>query len=240
MRLQLPKSRWTDIPADEWRIGSPPDTSIVYYPGAVGIYQQRLVLGRTDVEPQTIWMSESGAFNSFAVATPIRDDSAITVTVDSKQMNEIRHFVPLRDVLMFTSGAEFLMSAGRNADAVTPTSISFNLQSYWGSSDVPPIVSGSSIIFASNSGRVVRDMRYQLNDDGYTGGEVSIFLAEHLLDSPIADWAYQQAPWSTIWVCLESGKLLTFTYLREHEIWAWSEHESSGGKFLSVSSIREG
>ena len=113
-----------DIPEDEWRIGNPPDTSIVYYPGAVGIYQQRLVLGRTDVEPQTIWMSESGAFNSFAVATPIRDDSAITVTVDSKQMNEIRHFVPLRDVLMFTSGAEFLMSAGRNADAVTPTSIS--------------------------------------------------------------------------------------------------------------------
>lgn len=227
------------IAEGDWAIGDPPETSKVFYPGAIGIYQQRLVLGRTDLEPQTVWMSESGAFNSFSVATPLRDDSAITATVDSKQMNEIRHFVPLRDVLMFTSGAEFLLSAGRNADAVTPTSISFSLQSYWGSSDVPPVVSGSCIVFVANSGKVVRDLRYQMTDDGYTGEEVSI-LAEHLLDSPIADWAYQQAPWSTIWVCLESGRLLTFTYLREHEIWAWSEHDSSGGKFLSVSSIREG
>ena len=28
--------------------------------------------------------------------------------------------------------------------------------------------------------------------------------------------------------------------MREQEVWAWSEHESSGGKFISVSSIREG
>ena len=43
-----------------------------------------------------------------------------------------------------------------------------------------------------------------------------------------------------VWVCLESGKLLSLTYMREQEIWAWAEHESSGGEFRSVSSIREG
>lgn len=72
-----------------------------------------------------------------AVAQPLRDDSAITATVDSKQMNEIRHFIPLRDMLMLTSGAEFKMSAGNNSDAISPTSIAFDIQSYWGVSDVP-------------------------------------------------------------------------------------------------------
>lgn len=208
------------------------------YPGTVGIYQQRLVFGRSNNEPQTVWMSETGSFDSMAVAQPLRDDSAITVTVDSKQMNEIRHFIPLRDMLMLTSGAEFKMSGG-SSGAVTPTSIRFDIQSYWGSSDVPPIVSGTSILLAQNSGRAIRDLHYQLQEDGYSGNEVSI-LAEHLLDSPVRDWAFQQEPYSTVWVCLESGKLLTFTYMREQEVWAWSEHESSGGKFRSVSVIREG
>lgn len=209
------------------------------YPGAVGIYQQRLVFGRTNNEPQTVWMSETGSFDSMAVAQPLRDDSAITATVDSKQMNEIRHFIPLRDMLMLTSGAEFKISSGDSSGAVTPTSIRFDIQSYWGSSDVPPIVSGTSILLAQNSGKVVRDLHYQLAEDGYSGNEVSI-LAEHLFDAPIRDWAYQQEPFSTVWVCLENGKLLTFTYMREQEVWAWSEHESSGAEYRSVSSIREG
>lgn len=212
--------------------------SVSTYPGAVGIYQQRLIFGRTDAEPQTVWMSETGSFDSMAVARPLRDDSAITATVDSKQMNEIRHFIPLRDMLMLTSGAEFKISSGDSSGAVTPTGVKFDIQSYWGSSDVPPIVSGTSIVIAQNSGKAVRDLHYQLSEDGYSGNEVSI-LAEHLLDSPIRDWSYQQDPFSTIWICLENGKLLTFTYMREQEIWAWSEHESSGGIFRSVSTVRE-
>lgn len=209
------------------------------YPGTVGIFQQRLVFGRSNNEPQTVWMSETGSFDSMAVAYPLRDDSAITVTVDSKQMNEIRHFIPLRDMLMLTSGAEFKVGSGEASGAVTPTSIRFDIQSYWGCSEVPPIVSGTSILMVQNSGKAVRDLHYQLQEDGYSGNEVTI-LAEHLMDSPIRDWAYQQSPYSTVWTCLENGKLLTFTYMREQEIWAWSEHESSGGMFRSVSVIREG
>lgn len=208
------------------------------YPGAIGIYQQRLVLGRTDNQPQTVWMTETGNFKSLAVAEPLRDDSAINATVDSRQMNEIRHFVPLRNVIMMTSGAEFLLSPGRNSDAITPTSVSFSLQSYWGCNDVPPIVSGVNILFIENSGRVVRDMKYAMADDAYTGEEVSI-LAEHLLRSPVVDWAFQQSPFSTVWICLEDGTLLTFTYMKEQEIWAWSEHRSEGAKFLSTASVRE-
>jgi hypothetical protein len=154
-------------------------------------------------------------------------------------MNEIRHFIPLRDMLMLTSGAEFKMSAGQNSDAISPLSLRFDIQGYWGSSDVPPIVSGTSIVMVQNSGKAVRDLHYTLSEDGYSGNEVSI-LAEHLLTSPIRDWAYQQSPFSTIWICLNNGKLLTFTYMRDQEVWAWSEHGSSGGKFRSVSVIREG
>lgn len=220
------------------RDGVLPPTEASNKPGAIGVFQQRLIFGRTNAEPQTVWFSETGAFDSMAVATPLRDDSAITATVDSKQMNEIKHFLPLRDMLMFTTGAEFKIT-GSNGRAITPTEIGFPIQSYYGVSDVPPIVIGTSILFIQNSGRHVRDLQYTLQEDGYNGNEVSI-LAEHLIESEIIDWAYQQSPFSTVWVCLKNGKLLTLTYMKEQNIWAWSEHESKYGKFRSVCCIREG
>jgi hypothetical protein len=207
-----------------------------HYPGAVGIYQQRLMFGGTYLNPQTVWLSETGAFDSMAVSQPLRDDSAITVTVDTRQRNEVRHFVALSDSFVLTDVTEFRMMGKDNA--ITPGNIGFRPQSYWGSSQVPPIVVGTTILMIDASGRIVRDVHYNLQEDGYSGDNRSI-LAEHLFPVPIRDWAYQQNPFSTVYVVREDGKLLTFTYIREQEVWAWAEHESNGGSYRSVCCIHE-
>lgn len=214
-----------------------PFTSAGDYPSAVGLNQQRLIFGGSNNEPQTVWMSETGSFDSMAVSYPLRDDNAITVTVDSREVNVIRHFVALRGLLMLTSGAEFKVSG--TDGVLTPLGIQFGDQSYWGSSNVPPLVIGTSLLMVERSGLVVRDLHYSLSEDGYTGNDITV-LANHLFDSPVRSWAFQQSPYSTIWVCLDNGKLLTLTYLREHEIASWSEQESTGAKFISVCTLREG
>lgn len=206
------------------------------FPGAVGIFQQRLMFGRTNRSPQTVWMSETGSFHSMAVSRPLRDDSAITVTVDSRQMNEIKHFVALNDCFVLTNAAEFRMT--EKDGAITPGSIGFRPQSFWGVSDVPPITVGTTILMLDGTGRTVRDVHYNLQEDGYSGDDRSI-LATHLMRKPIIDWAYQQNPYSTVYAINEDGKLLTFTYMREQEVWAWAQHESSGDKFRSVCCVRE-
>lgn len=206
------------------------------YPGAVGIFQQRLMFGRTNRNPQTVWMSETGSFHSMAVSRPLRNDSAITVTVDTRQMNEVRHFIALNDCFVLTNAAEFRMT--EKDGAITPGSIGFRPQSFWGAAEVPPITIGTTILLLDGSGRVVRDMHYNLQEDGYSGDDRSV-LATHLLRRPIVDWAYQQTPYSTVYAINEDGKLLTFTYMREQEVWAWAQHESSGDKFRSVCCVRE-
>lgn len=223
------------LPVDHPAYGTPLDIADCY-PGAVGIYQQRLMFGGTHVRPQTVWLSETGSFNSMSVSQPIRDDSAITVTVDTKQMNEVRHFVSLGDAFVLTNATEFRMQ-GKDG-AITPGTISFRPQSYWGSSHVPPIVVGNTILMIEPSGRVVRDVHYNIQEDGYTGDNRSI-LAENLLMSPIRDWAYQQRPTSTVYAVREDGGLVTFTFMREQEIWAWAEHNSSNGKYRSVCCVPE-
>lgn len=209
------------------------------YPGAVGLYQQRLVFGRTDCEPQTIWASEVGDYGSMAVSNPIRKDNAITATLDSRQMNEIKHFIPLRDMLVLTSGAEFKMESGETSGAITPTSVKFPIQSYWGSSDATPVVVGTSVIMVQNGGKVLRDVHYSFAEDGYSGMDLCV-LVEHLFDSPIKCMTYQQDPDSVIWIVLESGRLLALTYVREQEVWAWSEMNIPKSRVEAVTTIREG
>ena len=223
------------LPVDHPSYGTPLDIADCY-PGAVGIYQQRLMFGGTHVRPQTVWLSETGSFNSMSVSQPIRDDSAITVTVDTKQMNEVRHFVSLGDAFVLTNATEFRMQ-GKDG-AITPGTISFRPQSYWGSSHVPPIVVGNTILMIEPSGRVVRDVHYNIQEDGYTGDDRSI-LAENLLMSPIRDWAYQQRPTSTVYAVREDGGLISFTFMREQEIWAWAEHNSHNAKYRSVCCVPE-
>ena len=208
-------------------------------PGSVSIYQQRLVFARTDDQRQTVFMTETGIWNSFGKHEPLIDSDSIEVTMDSRMMNEIRHIVLLKNGIIFTSGAEYVMSPGRNNDAITPTSIRFDLQSYWGSSHVPPLVIGNNVLFVLRDGRVVRDLMYNYSEDGYTGSDMTI-MANHLLTSPIRDWAYQQSPNGCIWVVLEDGTLLSFTYMKEQEIYAWARHNSFGAKFRSVTVVNEG
>ena len=206
------------------------------YPGAVGIYEQRLVWGRTNNAPQTIQTSQTGLFENASISSPIRDSDAISVTIASRQTNEIRHLVPLRALLVLTSGSEWTMSSGTNSDAVTPTSIRFDVQGYRGSSQVPPLTIGNEVLFLQRNGTVVRNLAYAITDEGYTGADYTV-LAGHLFEARhIIDWAYQQDPDSTIWCVTSDGIMLGFTYLREHEVWAWHRH-TTDGTFESICSI---
>jgi hypothetical protein len=67
-------------------------------------------------------------------------------------------------------------------------------------------------------------------------------LARNLFDGRnIKAWAYAQAPYSIAWVVLDDGSLVSLTYMKEHEVWAWTRHESGAGAYFEdVSVIAEG
>lgn len=197
-------------------------------PGCAGIYEQRLVFGRTNNDPQTVWASQTGVLRNFSTSRPLKDSDAIEATLAALQVNEIKYFIPFDELLIFTSGGEWIMSSGANADALTPTSVQFQPQGYRGCGNVRPLVVGNSILFVQRGGNIVRDMQYKLEVDKYTGGDMTV-LSQHLFRGrQIVSWAYYQNPDSLIWVVLDNGQLLSFTYLAEHEVWAWCPQETQG------------
>lgn len=206
------------------------------YPGAVGIYEQRMFFGRSNTEPQTVWGSNTGTLSTFTTSSPLKDDDAIIATLFSRQVNEIKHLVPMEALLLFTSGGEWTLRPGSNSDAMSPTSLKFAIQSRNGCSDVPPIVIGNSTIYVQRFGKIVRDAFYTIETDGYTGTNLTV-LASHLLEyTSIKEWAYQQSPDSVVWCVLADGSMLSLTYMREHDIWAWAKHDTPG-LFHSVCAI---
>jgi len=220
---------YTDSP----QISQTPFTGAGNYPGAVAIFQQRLVLARTDSQPQTVFASQTGLFSNFSTSDPLKDSDAIEATIASRQVNEIRHLVPIRQLLVMTSSTEWLCGAN---GPITPTDISFDVQGYRGSSDVPPVVIGNTVLFLQRGGQVVRDLRYQLQDDSYTGDDLSV-MSPHLFEGRnIIAWAYQGNPDSILWCVRDDGVLLGLTYLREQEIWAWHRHDTNG-LFESICSL---
>ncbi|MGJ5032267.1 hypothetical protein ACQR1I_35895 [Bradyrhizobium sp. HKCCYLS2038] len=203
-----------------------PFVGIGNYPRCGTFIEQRLALASTKNDPQAIWMSQSANYENFGFSTPSKASDAVTFRIKARQVNEVRSLLALRGMMVLTSGAEWIVSGGSNSDAITPTSIKIDNQGYRGSAKVQPIVVGNTVLFAQRNGGVVRDFSFELQADSFVGRDLTI-LARHLFENKeIKAWAYSQAPYSIAWVILNDGSLVSLTYLREHEVWAWTRHES--------------
>jgi hypothetical protein len=208
------------------------------YPSVVCYYADRKVFGNTPVQPQTLWMSKTGAYRDFGRSTPIVDDDAITATINARDVNEIRAIVPLDSMILLTAGAEWRVTTGQD-QVLTPSTVGFKPQSYRGSSWVEPAVVGNTAIYVQDRGNIVRDLGYQFDVDGYTGAELTLF-AHHLVErNEIEQIAFAQVPYSLVLGIRDDGTLLAMTYVREQEVIAWTTCDTALGRFEQVVTIPE-
>tara|TARA_R110002096_G_scaffold55097_1_gene141816 strand:- start:1598 stop:4393 length:2796 start_codon:yes stop_codon:yes gene_type:complete len=203
------------------------------FPRTSSYFEQRQVYGGTDNEPDASYYSRVGQFDNMSVTYPGQDDDAISVRMNSRKVNEIRHFVPMTDLLVFTSGGEWKVSSGADG-ALTPSSIRQKPQTSWGISDMPPIEAGDGVIFVDRSERRVRSFGYSFQSDKYTGSDLSL-LAHHIFEDQktgeeitAVDWAFSPAPDPTVFVVLSNGTAAALTYNQEQEVIAWSRIETDG------------
>lgn len=220
-----------------------PFVGVGNYPRAVSFIEQRLGMFGTNIDPQAAWLSQSANYENFGVASPAKASDAVTFRIRSRQVNEIRAAISVKGLMLLTSGSEWIVSGGGNSDAITPSAIKIDNQGYRGAAKVQPVIVGNTVLFAQDRGCVIRDFSYEFAQDSFTGKDLTI-LARHLFENKaIKSWAFAQAPYSMIWVVLDDGSLVSLTYLKEHDIWAWTHHESGPGNdavFECVSVVAEG
>jgi len=214
-----------------------PFTGADNQPATVGFYQQRKMFANTNENPQTLWATQTAIYDSLRKSRPSRDDDSLEFTIAARQINEIRHIIPVNGLVLGTAGGIWRVTEGQD-EVLTPDTVGVKIQSYRGMSYVAPIIVGDSIIFVQEKGSRVRDTGYEFTDDKFKGNDISL-MSEHLFEGyTIDDMTYAEEPYSIVWMIRSDGTLLSLTYQKEHEVWGWTHHVTDG-VFESVTSITE-
>ena len=206
-------------------------------PSAVCYFQQRKIFASSNKSPQTFWASQTGTNSNFNISRPLNSTDAITMSIYDNVANVIQHLIPFDDLIVMTTNAEWAVNGADGIFCASPAPVS-NLQSYYGSSKIKPIVSGSMVLFVQSGGSIVRDLGYNYLSDSYDGEELTL-LANHIFEGKqIVDMAYSKEPYRIVWCVMNDGTLNGLTYNPKQKVSAWHTHQTQG-KFESVAVIRE-
>ena len=211
------------------------------YPAAVSYYEQRRAFGGTGNKPQNMWLTRSATESNLSASIPTRDDDAIAFRIAARQANSIRHIVPLEDLILLTSSAEWRIVPAAG-DVLTPTTVKPKTITNIGASNVQPVTTSAAIIYAAATGGRMRELAYTVAANGavgYTNTDVSL-MAPHLFDfKTISDMAFARTPYPIVWAVSSDGKLLGLTYVPEQKVAGWHRHDTDG-TFESVCVVTEG
>lgn len=226
---------------------APPEFREPFYaadskPATASYYEQRAVLGGTNSRPDTSYYSVTGAYHNMNVSTPGQDADAIVATLTSREVNEIRHYVPLNDLLILTSGSEWKVNSSGDASGFTASTLRQKPQSEWGAGHQRPVVLGSTVLYVQENDAVVRSLGYALDIDGYTGTDVTL-LADHLFETYSIlnnGLAHARGRHPLTAALREDGQAGILTFEKTQEVIAWTHWDTPGGngKIEAIAGVR--
>lgn len=208
------------------------------FPSAVGHHQQRRFFGGSTNDPQTFFASRSGTESDFAFHLPALPTDRLKWEIAVRRFADIRHIVPLGDLLMLTGSSE-VRAFPVDGQVLSPDTIATIAQSHVGSSRVRPQLVHHSMVFAGARGGHVYEIGYNQDRGGYQPADLSL-RASHLFDGlDLVDSAQSKSPFPILWFTNTEGQLLGLTYVPEEGIAGWHVHETQGD-FESVAVAQEG
>ena len=211
-----------------WRLGEWCDTN--GWPKHGSFYQERFFAAGSTTKPNTVWGSVSGDFEVFSPTNrdgEVLDDSGLTLTISSDQVNAIRWMYSARHMQLGTSDGPFLMSSGRDDLALTPTNVKVNRETTDGCSRAKPIGASKATLYVDRNRLKFRELAYAVEVDGYNTPDLTL-VAEHITSGFVEEIAYTKTPDSLAWVRLADGEMRCLTYEREQDVVAWSRHILAG------------
>jgi hypothetical protein len=105
------------------------------------------------------------------------------------------------------------------------------------SPDVQPVVTDAGIVFVAADNKTVYTASYDLQENMLKPVNRSV-LVEHLTrTAQIKAVALQSSPDNVVWMVTDDGRMATFTFERNEEVYAWSEGAIEGAKVLDVVSL---
>jgi hypothetical protein len=200
------------------------------WPRAACQHQERIWLGGTQSQPDTLWGSvSSGYFDTGADFKPglgtglVVDSDAVTRTLTGGQVRPIQHLVSAGALYVFTPKTVEVVTGPSDREPITPAGAAAISRPGLGSSPwITPVKGASDILYASFSGQRILAMPW--NDAGGSDGGVRdlTLLASHLgKAAPFVQLALCEDPDPTLFALTSAGQLFAMAYSPDQQVAGW-------------------
>lgn len=228
---------FVDIGEDADYTNSPPTIDFpdiaTETPAAGCVYQQKLITSES-TNLEAIHTSRTGYQNNFYRDYPLGADSALTFKAGTTGSAQVLRFVDSDGLLVFTTAGIY-----RSTGALSPDNLALERKGNWVIEEtVPPLEIPGGLLFVDKSTNTVRNLIFSNEAGGYPGEEVSIFSNHLFVNKKVVSWAFQDGDIPLVWVVFDDGNAISLTYQREHQMNAWSRHDTVGD-FESVTVLKD-
>lgn len=196
------------------------------YPENVTFFRERLTFSKGT----KLYFSVSGDFENFATkddTNQVVADRAIQIQLSSDHVDTIEWIIPSQALLIGTASQEFACSENSNSQAFAPANVKIEAQTSEGSRGVYPIAVGFSTLFVQRSGRKLKELAYNFQQNGYVSADMTV-LSEHVTQTGIVSMDWHQEPYVALWAARTDGTLLGFTFNKEQDVVGWHRHLIGG------------
>ena len=215
----------TTTPGEDWALGA--WGGATGYPREVTFFQQRVVFASTVAEPQTFWGTKLGSNTVFTVGTA--DSDAYTHKVSSDTSNRIVWMRGSANTLLIGTTGEEFSATGENNTALGPNNPLILPESAYGRNGIRPVKAYKGVVYSQRGGYKLNNMTFSLEDDSFASADL-LLLSEHLTSSdPIKELHFQLQRDPFIWGVLESGALLSVSWMPKQDISGPAKHTFTNG-----------
>ena len=199
------------------------------WPTSVSFYEQRRVFAGTTADPNLVWLSKTNDSYDFRTVEDdglVLDTTGITYPLGTSS-TIIRWLEAGPTLIAGTEANEWQLRPNEFSAAITPENIRITQETALGST-LQGKRQGSSVFFPRIGGKVFMEFKYDFQTQQFVTTTATKLVNTLFESDPIISFSYQNHPHSAFWVVTASGRLVTLTYRKEDDYYAWSEHPHEG------------
>lgn len=205
------------------------------WPRTVTGFQGRIIYGGSKSQPDTLWGSRIGnlfdlmeiPFSQDASFSSFLEDNSrpFTLSPNTTEVSSIAALTAGKTLIVLTNKYEIVASGAQGA--LGPNDASFESSTSFGALSVQPERINNYIIFSEVSGKKIRDMLFNFDQNEYRSSDIS-FVADHLFTTgTIIKFAGDRKN-SVLYILKTTGELVGVSLDREYKVNGFHSFETSG------------
>lgn len=210
-----------NIPDSITRFGLAGKTIVNLKPRTGAVYQQRLIL-TDETDQEALIASRPGYQNNFYRDFPYDADSALQFKSGTTGNAKVLRIVENDGLIVFTTIGVYV-----SVGILGINNLALEKKGSWIIDEaLPPLAVPGGVFFVDKSTNTIRQLIYSQDILTYESLDQSIFSNHLFKQKTIESWAFQEGVTPIIIVTFSDGTFATFTYNYEHQMRAWTRHDS--------------